>query len=146
VNDDASGYCKYEESVVAATAAGVTLPAALADHVHSCAGCAAARETTTQLGRLVAASVDDPLPSAGLVRWKAARAERLAAARKADTVLRWSGRCGVAIPVMTTAALFFIHIQDSAGSNMLLLIGSAGLAGILVLSGIGLAIWRAAER
>ena len=47
---------------------------------------------------------------------------------------------------MTTAALFFIHIQDSAVSNMLLLIGSAGLAGILVLSGIGLAIWRAAER
>jgi hypothetical protein len=146
VNDSAYGYCSYEESVVAATVAGATLPGTLADHVSSCAGCAAARETTMQLGRLVAASVDDPLPSAGLVRWKAARAERLATARKADTVLRWSGRCGVAIPVVTTAALFFIQLQDSAGSNMLLLVGSAGLAGILVLSGIGLAILQAGER
>jgi hypothetical protein len=47
---------------------------------------------------------------------------------------------------MTATLLFFIRLQDSAGSNMLLLVGSAGLAGILVLSGIGLAIWQAAER
>ncbi|MSV29491.1 MAG: hypothetical protein EXQ52_12235 [Bryobacterales bacterium] len=140
-----SGQCQYEESVVKALVSQLPMPMALADHIRGCAQCSGAGETVFHLNKLAALSIDDPLPTAGLMMWKAALAERRSAAQQSRVILGWGEGLGLAGPLITALALLGVSIANGGVSRVALIAG-AGLTFTLAAGIMGLIVWQRADR
>jgi hypothetical protein len=139
-------FCEREHDVVVAAVARRPLSDDFAEHVRSCVVCGAALEVASQLGLLAASGGDDPLPSAGFIRWRANLRERQAAGRLSEQVLRWSGWCAAVVLLLTIGAIAPATLENLPGSGSVLWVGLGALTCILASSGVALALWQRIDR
>jgi hypothetical protein len=134
-------FCEREREVVAAVIAGAALQDDLKNHAHSCAACSQALEIARGLAELAASELEEPMPTAGVMLWKAKLRERQAGNRRSEQILRWAGWCAGAWLLITTAGVAALTLPHLPGSNGVLWIGLGVFACVLASSGAVLAFW-----